>query len=266
MKEMLAGKERKGLARLWGLKRGGFNRILPLKWDSDFFGFPIGRIQAQGVTAKALGAELERAKAGRIEFVELFCDAADSASVRAAEETGFRLADLKCHLTKPLEERIPPGRAVLRGWSFEKILIKDLGRLASVEAGMFRESRYYQYPGFDEAKVDLMFKLWLENAVKARHDDECFVISRQGEIGAFCTIRSRGRARASIGLFGVRGAFQGRGLAGVLLGRVSSLLRRRGVRELDVATQAKNRKALCVYQRNGFVLNRISLAYYKPLG
>ncbi len=53
------------------------NKIIHLDWDSDFFGFSIGRIYANGLTEERLRKGLESAKEENIEFVELFCDVSD---------------------------------------------------------------------------------------------------------------------------------------------------------------------------------------------
>lgn len=249
--------------------QGDENDVKYLDWDSKFFGFSIGRIHAHGCGEERLSKGLENAVKAKMQFVELFCDASDSQSIHASEGSAFHLADLRLAFKKKIAEPAEPaevgkdGRA-LTGLTFKKAGLKDIAGLKLAGHGLFTNSRYYGYPGFDRNKVDLMFQLWIEKAVKGEFDDELYYLSDESGILAFNSLRSEENA-ASIGLFGVNEAHRGKGLGSLLLNRISHLLQKRGVTEVKVTTQGKNFSALRLYQKNGFHLSTITLCYYKWL-
>jgi len=240
------------------------NEVKYLDWDSDFFGFSIGRIHAHGCTEERLGMGLENAGKEKIQFVELFCDASDSESIYSSEVLAFHLADLRLTFKKNLTGDGMDNDNTPKDLTFKKAGIKDIAGLKIAGHGLFTNSRYYRYPGFDKNQVDLMFQLWIEKAVKGEFDDKLYYLGDEAGILAFNSLRFKDNA-ASIGLFGVNEAHRGKGLGSLLLNRVSHLLHKRGITELNVVTQGRNSNALRLYQKNGFQLSKINLCYYKGL-
>jgi len=240
------------------------NEIKYLKWDSEFFGFSIGRIHAQSCSEGCLRKTLERAGKEKIEFIELFCAASDSESIIASEGSDFHLADVRLIFKKKLTgdtKGDQAGKALV----FSKAGNDDISRLKIAGRGLFSSSRYYLYPEFDRNKVDLMFQLWIEKAVLGEFDDELYYLCAEPDILAFISLRYQEHA-ASIGLLGVKEAYWGRGLGTLLLDRLCQLLHKRQVTEVTVATQGKNLNAVQFYQKNEFHLSKITLCYYKWMG
>jgi dTDP-4-amino-4,6-dideoxy-D-galactose acyltransferase len=239
------------------------NKVIRLEWDSNFFGFSIGRIYANALTGEHLRKGLERAEKDRITFVELFCDVSDDESIDAAEQSGFHLADLRMTLKKKLDGELKddrlPGDLI-----FKKAGGDDIDRLKTMSNGLFTYSRYYRYQKFDRNQTDLMFQVWVEKSVRGEFDDELYYLSDQRDILAFCSLRYKGNA-SSIGLFGINRAHRNRGLGSLILNRVFHLLYKRGVIDTEVITQGKNPGALHLYQKNGFCVAMITLSYYKWL-
>lgn len=239
------------------------NKVIHLEWDSNFFGFPIGRIYANGLTEEPLRKGLESAKPGNMEFVELFCDASDDESIDSSEKLGFHLADLRITLKKILGGDVSEDR-VLKDLIFKKANSEDIDRLKTVSSGLFKDSRYYRYQKFDKKNIDLMFQIWIEKSARGEFDDELYCLYNEMDILAFCSLKYKGNA-AAIGLFGVNRAYQGKGLGSLILKRLFHLLYKRRVTDVVVITQGKNSEALHLYQKNGFCVAVITLCYYKWL-
>ncbi|HLP45170.1 MAG TPA: GNAT family N-acetyltransferase [Candidatus Deferrimicrobium sp.] len=239
------------------------NNIKYLNWDSHFFGFSIGRIHALTCTEMHLRKKLEQAGKAKIQFVELFCDASDSESISACEGLAFHLADLRLTFKKKPGPDVTGDRA-LTGLTFKKAGPGDIDGLKMTGHGLFANSRYYRYPGFDRNKVDSMFQLWIEKAVTGEFDDELYYLSDETGILAFNSLKTKDNT-TSIGLFGVNEDHWGKGLGSLLLNKVSHLLHERQVTGLNVVTQGKNTSAIQLYQKNGFHLTKVTLCYYKWL-
>ncbi len=241
------------------------NKVIYLDWDSNFFGIPIGRIYANGLTEERLRKRLESAKQGNIKFIELFCDASDDESIDSSERLGFHLADVRITLKKNLGE----GEDINEDRALEDLIFKkadgaDISRLKTISKGLFKDSRYYRYKKFDRSNTDLMFQIWIEKSVLGEFDDELYCLYNETDILAFCTLKYKGNA-ASIGLFGINSAYQGKGVGSLILKRILHLLYKRRVTDVAVITQGKNSGALHLYQKNGFCVSGITLIYYKWL-
>lgn len=239
------------------------NNILHLDWDSNFFGFSIGRIYANGLTVERLRRELERAKHEKMKFIELFCDAPDDQSIYSSESLGFHLADLRITLKRKPEEDIKEDKTH-KDLIFKEADRTDINRLKTMSKGLFQSSRYYRYQKFDSNKADLMFQLWIEKSVLGEFDDELYCLYDATDILALCSLKYRGNT-ASIGLFGINSAHQGKGLGSLILKQVLHLLYKRRFTDVAVITQGRNSGALHLYQKNGFCLAMITLCYYKWL-
>jgi RimJ/RimL family protein N-acetyltransferase len=243
-----------------------YNQLRYLKWDSQLFGFPIGRIHANNMSASILERRLQDTQKKKIKFVELFCDVSDLVSIESSEKLGFSLADVRVNLMKTIDSSIEDTHAGLNGQILKKATPKDLDNLIRIGNGLFSASRYYQYPNFDFEKVDLMYQKWIGNAILGQYDDELYYIDNQSDILAFCSLRYNQReAMATIGLFGVNNQYQGQGLGSQLLDLVFLKSHKFGIEKIEIITQGKNTEALHLYQKNGFVLKKITLCFYNWL-
>ena len=239
------------------------NKVIHLDWDSNFFGIPIGRIYANGLTGEHLSKRLESAKQENIKFIELFCDVSDHESVYSSESLDFHLADLRITLKKNLEEDIKEDRGH-KDLIFKKADRADINRLKTMSKGLFKDSRYYRYQKFDRNNIDLMFQIWIEKSVPGEFDDEVYCLYDETDILAFCSLKYKGNT-ASIGLFGINSAYRGKGLGSLILKRILHLLYKRRVTDVGVITHGRNSGAVHLYQKNGFGLAAITLCYYKWL-
>jgi dTDP-4-amino-4,6-dideoxy-D-galactose acyltransferase len=237
------------------------NKVKYLDWDSEFFGFSIGRIYANAISAANLEEILENAVENNIKFVELFCDNSDKESIYSSERSGFRLADLKITLIKKLDGETIENSA-LNDLIFKKADLEDANKLKTIGKGLFKHSRYYRYQKFDPAKVDSMFQTWIEKSISGEFDDELYYLCNETDILAFCSLKYRENA-ASIGLMGIAESCRGKGLGSVLLDRIFHLLHKRKVTEVNVATQGENFNALHLYEKKRFYLSKITICYYK---
>jgi len=77
-----------------------------LEWDSDFFGRPIGRIRGNRADAARIAEAKLRAREQAIECL-YFLAAWDPPTIRAAEEHGFRLADIRVTLEARADDTGP---------------------------------------------------------------------------------------------------------------------------------------------------------------
>jgi len=244
-------------------KNPSANDIRKLEWDSQFFGFPIGRLHADNMAVEQLGKILEHAGQVKPQFIELFCDISDHESIFSCENSGFHLADVRILFKKNPLVSAATG-SLPEGLCFKKADDVASDQLKKISKSLFENSRYYRYRKFDRERIDLLFQTWIEKAVLGEFDDECYCIFDDAEILAFCSLKYNGHA-ASIGLFGVNPGHKNRGLGTMLLSYVFDLLFNRGITGVTCITQGRNSGAMRLYQENGFTAAKLTLCYYRWL-
>jgi ribosomal protein S18 acetylase RimI-like enzyme len=93
-----------------------------------------------------------------------------------------------------------------------------------------------------------------------------FVYELDGELAGFYrATRYSGRARhvAGLGTLAVAPRFQGRGVAGAMVGDAIARLRAAGVRRVELSVESDNPRALRFYQRLGFEVEGTLRQLYK---
>ncbi|RSK48386.1 hypothetical protein [Hymenobacter rigui] len=84
------------------------NSIVPLEWDSAFFGFPVGRLVGAGLSAEALRERLVQAGGQGWRLLYWFVSPEDVVSRQAAQALGVQPTDDKCIYVRTLPAQLPP--------------------------------------------------------------------------------------------------------------------------------------------------------------
>ena len=178
-----------------------FGGIKKLPWDSDFFGFGIGRIEplvratdielsdATLSVACTLVAQLVSfAKARKLEHLIASVDPGDAIFIYALEESGFRLKDtmnfhffdLNAIQLKEKSTSIRLGRA------------EDSTALGDIAFRCFGNQRYIKNrfstdPQYPIEKVGEMYRIWIQKSLVGDRADAVFVSEHQGVPVGFLT-------------------------------------------------------------------------------
>ncbi len=131
--------------------------IVPLVWDSEHFGVPIGRVDGHSVSRD----DVARADREGLRCVYLLLDASSGHAIRDAEDMGFRVIDVRLTLTRPLEdvdaaEFMGPVRVARPD---------DLRRLEPIAAEAHEDSRFFSDERFDRCAARDLYVKWLRGSV-----------------------------------------------------------------------------------------------------
>lgn len=252
------------------------NRLIPLAWDTDHFGLPMGRIKAVGLDCTTALRLTEEARAQGLALTEAFCEADDQTSVAALEGAGFHHLEVKVHLDMALDTGDRPQFGTVQS-------ARDVGMspaapdtvispatpdmapsLAEAFCRSFSGSRYLRTPGVAEERVHALYATWIDKSVRGTFDHVCLTLTKAAGTAGICTLRFDG-PQARIGLFALRDDFRGQGLGLALLRGVADHARKNGAATLLVTTQGRNILALRLYGRAGFLVRRMQLCMYRRL-
>lgn len=223
-----------------------------LAWDTDHFGVPIGRISGPAVSAEDI-AEADRLG---LRCLYLLLPAADIGAVVTAEDLGFRVADERVTLGRPLLPATGDDVAGTSDAGFTSVrpaVAADLVALEPVARVAHVDSRFFADPHFDREASAMLYVAWLRNSLSGDLADIVLVAEEDGTSVGYITGRiESNRETIAIGLFAVAAAARGRGLGSHLLTAFLDVATRRGLARVTVVTQGANVGAQRVYQGQGF--------------
>lgn len=233
----------------------GFLAWRPLVWESEIFSCDcrrIDRVEAVGDYRLArrrkgqlLAEMLGQSPAGG--FVSFRFSASEVATIHAAEDAGLRLAEDYVTLSAKSKTATVDARVRFAAPA-------DSATAGNIAYKAFTQSRFHADPHFDKKSASESRRIWVQNAFNGRADD-ILVAEADGVVAGFMLLKTNtdheGVAVGVIDLIGVDTASTGEGLGSALV--IAALDYYAGkTEEVIVGTQATNRRAIDVYQRNGF--------------
>jgi dTDP-4-amino-4,6-dideoxy-D-galactose acyltransferase len=233
-----------------------------LAWDSTFFGVPIARIRASRLT-ESLAARIDAwAVAEGIRCLYLLADPSDMATIRLADARGYRLVDVRVHYELRLDALAQARRIGQPSRMSEARLAvaDDIPALRAVAATTHRGTRFYNDPGFPDARCDELYATWIERSVQG-WADRVFVIGPVGAAYGYISCHGDGR----FGLVGVRADMRGQGYGLTLYQAASDWLASEGVEPIQCVTQGANIQSQRLFQRIGGRMTSMGLWYHQWL-
>ena len=251
------------------------------EWDSRFFGVRIAQVTANRSTADGLARIVRDADASAIDCVYFLADAADVETVRAAEQNGFALVDIRLALQREIgaggdqgDGTAAAGAALLP--ESPRIRVAESADMAALETlarTSHRNTRFHRDTRFDRVRCDDLYAVWIERSVAGELADVVFVVDVDGAARGYLTIRAdrggpaEGGADAghssTIGLVAVDPVYRGRGYGDALLRRACEWTAERGLTRTNVVTQGSSAGAVRFYQRAGFMAARVEFWYHR---
>jgi dTDP-4-amino-4,6-dideoxy-D-galactose acyltransferase len=212
--------------------------IEKLEWDSEFFGYSIGRIVFDGaITADKLNI-LRRHKGFRLVYV--------FSENSLPSEFSNQLVDRKIIFQKKLSTR--NGNILTTDFDLSTNSYGELIKLAYLSG---RYSRFKADHNFINNEFHRLYERWIQNCL----NDEnlrVLVIDKGDSLAGFITVEPIDNERSKIGLISVNENFQGRGLGSALIKMSENVSLESGHSIIQVATQFDNKTAIALYEKNGF--------------
>jgi dTDP-4-amino-4,6-dideoxy-D-galactose acyltransferase len=221
----------------------------PLPWDSELFGFSVGRLSLGQATVADPRPWLEQGRGQGMRLVYCMVPWTEATQRAALEAHGARCVDHKVRYRKVLRPVSLPIEDLqsVRG----DFCGPDLEQLALVSG---RYSRFRLDPRIDESVYERLYLAWIRRSLSGELADEVLVIRGDGSEAVAMVTLSRGTdgVGAAIGLVAVAVTQQGRGLGPRLMHGAQAWCLDRGIETLEVVTQGANRPACALYERSGF--------------
>jgi dTDP-4-amino-4,6-dideoxy-D-galactose acyltransferase len=246
------------------MKQNCTENCVVLDWDTAFFGFRVGRVQRDKLTQEELGEINAWCRYNDIRLLYFLARSDDAVTTRIAEDDGFHLVDVRMtfgiKICSPiLAGSISPDCSVV----VRQALAEDAKILEGIARESHRDSRFF----FDE-NIPLhlsksLYETWIKKSCKGYADAVLVAELNNKQVGYISCHLYEELGIGSIGLIGVSKTERGIGIGPVLLKNALHWFAERGISEITVVTQGRNRTAQRLYQRFGFLTKDVQLWYHK---
>jgi dTDP-4-amino-4,6-dideoxy-D-galactose acyltransferase len=239
------------------------NQLQHLSWDSEFFGYPVARIEARSLEPLELASQIAIARNAGIRLVYLIAAPADEVSNFSAVQAGAWLADRKVTfvITVAPSERGTVQSTDIKGTTAWTPELENLA-LQSGEYSRFRLDKHFSPDVFPR-----LYQQWLYNSLAHQLAREVLVFTTISESGlsrktlGLLTLGLK-NGRADIGLLAVDERTRGQRIGQQLVTVAKQRTAEWGLSELQVVTQLDNATACGFYRRCGFCESQVEHIYH----
>lgn len=235
--------------------------IARLGWDSDFFGFPIARVDATQLDKQAIDAAVEACGAQGIRCAYLLLAADDARGGAIAQAAGFVLRDVRLTFARPLDHGPAAGLAAAAHGSIAPARAAQRPALEALARDAFAHTRFLSDPGFPPDRARELYAAFVRRGLD---DAPRRVTLADSATEGFVVCRLDADAGVGeIELIAVAPAARGRGLGRALVDAALAMFADAGLPRASVATQAANVASQRLYQRSGFRTSEAGLWFHR---
>lgn len=214
--------------------------IEKLKWDSDFFGYPVGRIQLETAHYSHI-SDITKDTAG-FRLVYLVCPKRIRTTIK-----GLKLVDIKTRFSKQINNEQSDSFGRIHEYSGGAD--DQLERLA-LQSGVF--SRFKADANFVNNEFERLYLKWIKESINKTIADKVVVYKKDSNkcIG-FITLKFN-EDFSEIGLIAVDEGSRGKGIGKTLLSYAAYITQEMGLQKIEVVTQHENHPAVGLYKKCGY--------------
>lgn len=226
--------------------------IEPLAWDSNFFGFGVGRLTAASVDEVREG--IMQAQKKQIKLLYWAIPSTSEVAVNSRLTVQRYVGDQLTHTLHPLAaEEFRNSDKFTVTTHANKNPTPELVKLA-IDAGW--KSRFNVDPDIPQSKFIELYTTWIRNSCNGVFADKVFAaVNEQSKLMGFITVQTR-KNKATVGLLAVSSEHRRQGVGRSLIQHAKCFALQQGCASLSVGTQAKNTGANTLYNKEGFVVER----------
>lgn len=220
-----------------------------LKWDSQHWGFPVGRLQGSYLSLKRAGKAFNWCKKHRVRCLYFAAAGSCAQTLAQAKKMGFQYVDVKLVLENKLVKSKKEKKVNANIRTAQEV---DLANLKKLARRSHKDTRFFKDLNFNPAKSRELYAKWVE---KDFRENQVFILGKNGSkrnpIG-YLTAKIFPSERARINLIAIDSRHQKKKFGSKLLAGVLKILAARGISVVQVATQGSNVPALRLYEKAGF--------------
>lgn len=242
-----------------------------LNWDSSFFGFRVARLSGDTLAREQIQSIDAWCRQAQVDCLCFLSRADDPITTGLAEDNGFRLVDIRLTF-----EYKPPAGATFEipkaGYQIRSARPGDVEPLQDIAGQSHHDTRFYFDTRFPRPLCDQLYKTWIKRSCED-YADLVLVAELEGIPVGYISCHldqadpglnpTSSSLIGRIGIVGVSAQAQGRGIGQGLVLSAADWFLKQGAQKVTVVTQGRNSNAQRLYQRCGFLTQKVQLWYHK---
>ncbi len=224
--------------------------INTLNWDTDFFGYKIGK-----VLINSISIDYDLLTKNDYKLLYLFSNEAIPDDI--VKKNNLFLADEKIDLS------LQVSKINFNGFQNKNIVeLTELdNNLLNLTYQSGHLSRFKIDPNFKNNEFEKLYAAWIEQSITHKNAEKVIGFLVNNEVVGFVTIGLKNNAY-DIGLIAVDEAYRSLKIGKQLLAYVLNYAISKKIDTVTVTTQKQNQGALKFYINNGFSINKTTYIYH----
>lgn len=231
--------------------------INELKWDSDFFGYKVGKIYLKE------NIVIDKSDIKDFRLIYIFDEDSDIKNYTQIKKLGAKLADTKTELEMKIEKKTHIDTKLDKKYRLVVLNKNDFNKETislGIEAGKF--SRFKKDVNFKNNEFKKLYKKWVKNSLNRVDFIEVYGIKYKSTTIGMVSLKKISAKEIAISLIAVNEDFQNQGLGTVLVSQAVEFCKSAGFDTLSVTTQEENINAMKFYQKLNFVVRKQERIYH----
>lgn len=234
----------------------GYNTLIPLAWDSAFFGYPVARVILDEMGFEHFEAITRQIIKNKIRLVYFFLSPSDVLMNKKISELGAVLRDQKALFSKEPQPQSGYSNKIEDYSNTEpskKII--SLG----LQAGVY--SRFRLDGKFINNEYERLYTRWVVDSLTGKIAFQTIVARIDRTVVGMVTLGEK-NGHADIGLVAVDRTHSGKGIGYDMIRYADNIAFNKNFIRIDVVTQLQNQAACRLYEKCNFKLESITNVYH----
>lgn len=225
-----------------------------LDWDTNYFGFPVARVDQAVLTQGSYNELIEGLIGENVKLAFCFTETAGDFDSPVAEiiDTGKRF-----HFSKTLESST--DKTYKNIYSFPKL--EPVAEMFKIARMIGSRSHFMKDKRIGEFHSNGIYEIWMRNSLNGKMAAQVFVCAHENTVVGLATCVKKA-GYGSIGLIGTDPRFQKQGVGSVLLETAENWFFKNQIKEVRIITQVDNAAAVALYKKMGYEINKVEFTYH----
>lgn len=230
-----------------------------LSWDSNFWGFPVARLEGSLLLDGEAENVLNWCQGNKIRCLYFAADGSDAETLQRANQAGFQFVDVRIDLEcdAPTRTAMSPANLPVRS-----VIETDLVAIKAIARSAHQDTRFFKDLNFVRSRCAMLYEKWIERDFEVGQILGFFPDQR-ADAGGYVTFTQESSEVARIGLIAVAESLRGCGGGRMLLNAAMSAAAELGAKKIRVATQGTNVAALKLYEKAGFRVCDVKIWFHR---
>lgn len=228
--------------------------LVKLDWDSDFFQFPICKVQGLIKSTEDLKTVDLKMDAGKFKLA--YYSSVSELKIDSIDTLKISLVDRKTTFVKKTDNTLKSHPLIS---SYKNDFPSDRMINLAIQSGVY--SRFNVDKKIGRDKFEELYRLWIIKSVKREIANEVIVYKHNDDVAGYLTIGEKNN-RADLGMGAVDSKYRGQGIGKIIFENAEKYASDQGYEYIQIVTQGDNVPACRLYEKLGYSIDNVEYFYH----